>query len=203
MTRNETVCVIIAAKNAEETIGRAVRSALAEPEVAEVVVVDDGSGDRTMAAAGAADDGSGRLDIVRFPANRGPSAARNHAISHSRAPLIAILDADDFFFPGRFRPMLACRDWDFIADNIAFMERAEPARLPADFAPNPRPLDLDILAWSGGAFQARGLSVPHPALAERPFAIGLLASLSPHWPIEGALNARHLAKRLASRRPTR
>jgi succinoglycan biosynthesis protein ExoU len=154
VTRNETVCVIIAAKNAEETIGRAVRSALAEPEVAEVVVVDDGSDDRTMAAAGAADDGSGRLDIVRFPANRGPSAARNHAISHSRAPLIAILDADDFFFPGRFRPMLACRDWDFIADNIAFMERAEPARLPADFAPNPRPLDLE--AFVLGNISRRG-----------------------------------------------
>ena len=67
----------------------------------------------------------------------------------------------------------------------------------------PRILDLDILAWSGGSYRARGLSVPHPALAERPFAIGLLASLSPHWPIEGALNARHLANRLASRRPTR
>ncbi|WP_156031983.1 glycosyltransferase, partial [Shinella sp. DD12] len=51
MAREETVCVIIAAKNAEKTIGKAVGSALAQPEVAEVVVVDDGSDDRTMAAA--------------------------------------------------------------------------------------------------------------------------------------------------------
>ena len=98
MTQQEKVCVIIAAKNAQETIGRAVRSALAEPEVAEVVVVDDGSNDRTMAAAAEADDGSKRLDIIRFRVNRGPSAARNHAIAISRAPLISILDADDFFF---------------------------------------------------------------------------------------------------------
>ncbi len=142
MTQDEKVCVIIAAKNAEETIGRAVRSALAEPDVAEVVVVDDGSDDRTMAAAAAADDASRRLDIIRFRTNRGPSAARNHAIAISRSPLISILDADDFFFPGRFRRMLACRDWDFIADNIAFMEKADPSRRPAEFAPRPRRLDL-------------------------------------------------------------
>lgn len=142
MTEDEKVCVIIAAKNAEGTIGRAVRSALAEPEVAEVVVVDDGSADRTTLSAAAADDGSGRLDIIRFENNRGPSAARNHAIASSRAPLVAILDADDFFFPGRFRQMLACRDWDFIADNIAFMDEADLSRQPARFAPLPRPLDL-------------------------------------------------------------
>ena len=142
MIQDEKVCVIIAAKNAEKTIGRAVRSALAEPEVDEVVVVDDGSDDRTMAAAAAADDTTRRLDIIRFRANRGPSAARNHAIAVSRAPLIAILDADDFFFPGRFRRMLACPDWDFIADNIAFMQEADTAPQPEDFPPHPRRLDL-------------------------------------------------------------
>ena len=61
MIEDETVCVIIAAKNAEETIGRAVRSALSEPETAEVIVIDDGSDDRTMAEAASADDGTGRL----------------------------------------------------------------------------------------------------------------------------------------------
>ncbi|OJU92533.1 MAG: glycosyl transferase family A [Shinella sp. 65-6] len=142
MTRDEKVCVIIAARNAEQTIGRAVRSALAEPDVDEVVVVDDASDDRTMAAAAAADDTTRRLDIVRFRTNRGPSAARNHAIAISRAPLIAILDADDFFFPGRFRRMLACPDWDFIADNIAFMQEADPAPQPEDFPPHPRRLGL-------------------------------------------------------------
>ena len=142
MTPNEKVCVIIAAKNAEQTIGRAVRSALAEPEVDEVVVVDDGSDDRTMAAAAAADDTTRRLDIIRFRSNRGPSAARNHAIAISRAPLISILDADDFFFPGRFRRLLACSDWDFIADNIAFMEDPDVAPPPEDFEPHPRRLDL-------------------------------------------------------------
>lgn len=150
------ICVIIAAKNAAETIGRAVRSALAEPETAEVVVVDDGSQDRTMAAAAAADDATGRLEIVRFEENRGPSAARNRAIEISSAPLISILDADDFFFPGRFRQLLALEDWDFIADNIAFVDAAETGSVqqPAQFAPRPRPLGLK--AFVAGNLSRRG-----------------------------------------------
>ena len=67
----------------------------------------------------------------------------------------------------------------------------------------PRPLDLDILAWSGGQVRSRALTVPHPHLARRTFAVGLLAVLSPHWRVDGAITARHLANRLASRRPTR
>ena len=87
------VCVIIAAKNAEATIARAVASALAEQETAEVIVVDDGSTDQTVAAARSADDHSGRLTIARFESNRGPSAARNHAIAISRAPVLATHDS--------------------------------------------------------------------------------------------------------------
>src|SRR5262245_48322064 len=96
------VCVIIAARNASATIARAVRSALRERQVAEVVVVDDGSTDATADAAYDADDGSGRLKLLVLSKNRGPAAARNHAIARSSAPLIAVLDADDFFLPGRF-----------------------------------------------------------------------------------------------------
>ncbi|TYK94997.1 glycosyltransferase, partial [Streptococcus pyogenes] len=47
MASTTTVCVIIAAKNAERTIGRAIASALRETAVSEVVVVDDGSDDST------------------------------------------------------------------------------------------------------------------------------------------------------------
>ncbi|TIR69420.1 MAG: glycosyltransferase, partial [Mesorhizobium sp.] len=42
------VCVIIAARNAARTIPVAIASALREPEVAEVVVVDDASTDDTQ-----------------------------------------------------------------------------------------------------------------------------------------------------------
>ncbi|AFL50355.1 succinoglycan biosynthesis protein ExoU [Sinorhizobium fredii] len=139
------VCIIIAAKNASGTITRAISSALAEPEASEVVVVDDGSTDGTAAVASAADDGTGRLNVVRFDANRGPSAARNHAISISQSPLLAVLDADDFFFPGRLTQLLSVDGWDLIADNIAFIDAAQAASASAkvgQFAPSPRLIDL-------------------------------------------------------------
>src|SRR6188474_2401292 len=97
ISASPTLCAIIAAKDAAATIQRAIRSALREPQVAEVVVVDDGSTDGTAQKSREADDGSGRLKVHRLDRNRGPAFARNHAISNSAAPLIAILDADDFF----------------------------------------------------------------------------------------------------------
>ncbi len=139
------VCIIIAAKNAADTIARAIVSALAEPEVTEVVVIDDGSTDDTAAVARAAADGSGRVNVVRFDENRGPAAARNHAIAISKSPLLGVLDADDFFFPGRMRQLLAQDGWDFIADNIAFIDAAQATgaeRKIGRFAPSPRLLDL-------------------------------------------------------------
>ena len=63
-----------------------------------------------------------------------------------------------------------------------------------------RVLDLDILAWSGGRIRSRRLTIPHPRLAARAFAIGPLAGIAPDWRLIGSLTARHLATRLARRR---
>lgn len=141
-----TVCVIIAAWNAERTVSRAIASALAQPEVGEVIVVDDGSSDATTAIAQAADDGSGRLTVLRQDHNRGPSAARNRALAASRADHIAVLDADDYLLPGRFAALLAIPGWDAIADNIAFVPEA------SDDLAAPPPVD-------SGDYPARSLAL--------------------------------------------
>ncbi len=67
----------------------------------------------------------------------------------------------------------------------------------------PRVLDLDIIAWSGGKWRSPGLIVPHPRAASRAFVIQPLAAIAPYWVVEGNLNARHLAQRLARRPPVR
>ncbi len=146
MKHVEAVCVIIAARNAASSIGTAITSALHETVVREVIVVDDGSRDGTSEVASLADDGTHRLRIVSFTENRGPAAARNYAISISHSPLIAILDADDFFFPGRFTAMLKHDGWDFIADNIAFTQNARTDLQPQSFQPRARQLStLDFI----------------------------------------------------------
>jgi 2-amino-4-hydroxy-6-hydroxymethyldihydropteridine diphosphokinase len=64
----------------------------------------------------------------------------------------------------------------------------------------PRVLDLDIALWSGGKFRAQGLTIPHPRLASRSFVLHPLAAIAPAWRVD-PLTIRHLAHRLARRRP--
>ena len=66
----------------------------------------------------------------------------------------------------------------------------------------PRVIDLDILLWSEGPFEAPGLLVPHQAMRERSFVLDPLAELVPAWrdPVSG-LTVRQLRARLARPRP--
>jgi succinoglycan biosynthesis protein ExoU len=124
--------VVIAAYNAEAFVARAIKSALAEPEAAEIIVVDDGSKDRTVAVAEAEDDGSGRLKVIRMRQNGGPSIARNAALAQATSDWVTVLDADDFMRPGRLGRLLAQADgWDFVADDLIQVDEGregEPGR---------------------------------------------------------------------------
>ena len=66
----------------------------------------------------------------------------------------------------------------------------------------PRVLDLDILLWSEGPFEAPSLIVPHPEFRARSFVLEPLAEIAPGWldPITG-LTIRQLLQRLRSARP--
>lgn len=91
-----TVSVVIAAYNAERTIRRALQSVRAQTfPPREVVVVDDGSSDRTAEIA------AGEGAVVLRRANGGQAAARNDGIRAARYDWISFLDADDLWFPHR------------------------------------------------------------------------------------------------------
>ncbi|RZW03860.1 MAG: glycosyltransferase family 2 protein [Rhodobacteraceae bacterium] len=121
----------MAAWNAEATVGRAVASALAEPETAEVLLIDDASTDATVAAARQAATGDPRLRVIQQQRNVGPAAARNLGLRRSTAPFVALLDADDVFLGGRLAHLFSLPEWDLAADNIAFgASAAAPAEHP-------------------------------------------------------------------------
>lgn len=93
--------VITAAHNAQETIVASVESNLAQrfDGAFELIVVDDGSTDRTpQLLAGIRDD---RLTVITFDANRGRAAARNAAVARASGDYIVPCDADDRSRPGR------------------------------------------------------------------------------------------------------
>lgn len=149
MTELPSICVIIAARDAEPTIDAAIRSALADGAVTELVVVSDGSGDATAEVARAAGHGDPRLRVIELSRNIGPAAARNLAIAESRADLIAVLDADDRFLPGRLGRLAELPAWDLAADNVVFVTDASavlPDSILNPAAAGERTLSLEAFA---------------------------------------------------------
>lgn len=59
-----------------------------------------------------------------------------------------------------------------------------------------RPLDLDIVLWSGGAWLSPGLVIPHTRFRERDFVTRPAAEVAPSWrdPVSG-LSLRQIARR--------
>lgn len=72
----------------------------------EVLVIDDGSLDGTAEWLGARASAVPWLRVIAA-AGEGPSAARNRGIAAAHAPLIAFLDADDVWLPGKLDAQLA------------------------------------------------------------------------------------------------
>jgi glycosyltransferase involved in cell wall biosynthesis len=104
------VSVIMPAYQARHTIAAAICSVLAQTERNfELIIVDDGGADSTLAIARSFADP--RIRIIS-QANRGLAGARNTGIAAARAPYIALLDSDDLFLPGKLGAHLAHLDSD-------------------------------------------------------------------------------------------
>jgi glycosyltransferase involved in cell wall biosynthesis len=88
--------VIIPAYNRERTLTATVESVLACGNDAEIIVVDDGSTDRTVEIARTF---GSRVQVIEQP-NSGPSAARNNGLAHALGDVVVFLDSDDVWLPG-------------------------------------------------------------------------------------------------------
>lgn len=93
------VSVIIPAYNAELFIEETLQSVLSQTyKTIEVLVVDDGSDDRTPEIVERYARQDSRITLLR-QANRGVAAARNLAIAQSTGDYTAPIDADDIWYP--------------------------------------------------------------------------------------------------------
>lgn len=101
------VSVIIPAWNAEGTLAETVGSAASQTHAAiEIIIVDDGSTDRTSAMAEGLCAQDSRISLVRQP-NGGVAAARNAGLARARGHWAAWLDADDLWHPEKIARQLA------------------------------------------------------------------------------------------------
>ena len=95
MTEETLVSVVIPAYQAEATLARALESVLAQSwHNLQVIVVDDGSRDGTLAVAREAAKRDDRVQVLT-QANAGVSAARNLGLAACRGTWICFVDADD------------------------------------------------------------------------------------------------------------
>ncbi|HXD88226.1 MAG TPA: glycosyltransferase [Urbifossiella sp.] len=98
MTKDQTVelSVVIPVYNRERSVRATIDSVLACGVEAEIVVVDDGSTDGTVAAVRSY---GARVKLLEQP-NAGPAGARNNGFKNSTGSIVAFLDSDDLWLPG-------------------------------------------------------------------------------------------------------
>ena len=98
------VSVIIPMYNREKYIIQCIQSALDQPEVKEVIVVDDGSTDDSQEIVNKMSASHPRIKMFqhRSCVRKGISESRNLGISKATKKYVAFLDSDDFYLPHRF-----------------------------------------------------------------------------------------------------
>lgn len=161
------VSILIPAYNAERWIGSAIRSALDQTwKNVEVVVVDDGSTDGTLAAAN-----QYKRDnvLVIGQENRGAAAARNRALAASSGAVIQYLDADDLLAPDKIeRQMMVLGDGVLCSGEWApFFQFPDRAR----FVQNALCQDLPPVDWLVTAWTKELMMQPGAWLMERDLAL--------------------------------
>jgi len=101
---NPLISVMIPTYNREKYIQEAIDSVIAQDyRPLEVIVVDDGSTDRT---AGIVKQYDPSIVKYYYQENAGQSAARNACVAHSSGKFLAWLDSDDYYLPGKLTSQL-------------------------------------------------------------------------------------------------
>ena len=95
------VSVVMPVHNGERFLGAAIASVLfGTLSELELLLLDDGSTDRTAEIATEAVTVDPRVRLIRLPSG-GVTVARNRGLAEARSKYIANLDADDLMLPGR------------------------------------------------------------------------------------------------------
>ncbi|HJU55913.1 MAG TPA: glycosyltransferase family A protein [Pyrinomonadaceae bacterium] len=118
--------VVIPTWNRSRLVCEAIESALAQrPGASEVIVVDDGSTDDTCAVL--AERFGPAIKLLRLPQRSGARAARNAGTKLATGELLAFLDSDDLWLPGKLDAELRVFELlpdaeAVISDNLYFIE---------------------------------------------------------------------------------
>ncbi|WP_354585086.1 glycosyltransferase family A protein [Hymenobacter sp. UYCo722] len=169
--KTPTVSVLIPAYNAAAYIEQTLDSVLAQtwPNI-EVIVVDDGSQDETLAKA--LRYAGGKVQIVS-QANSGASAARNRAFALATGEYIQYLDADDLLQHNKIAVQMECfrlRTGTKLSSSAWAMFYDKPS--DAAFTPTvlwrdySDPVQWLVAAWENGVWMQPSAWLTHRSLIE-------------------------------------
>jgi GT2 family glycosyltransferase len=149
------VTVVIPAYNRAGSIRAAIESVLRQTWTDfELIVVDDGSTDGTLAAA--AEVADPRLRLIASPRNGGAAAARNLGVAEARGAWVAFQDSDDEWLPLKLEKQMARLEApgaDYVAAYcgmlvIGRLDGRDGPRPEIRYVPHPdvAPVEGDVLA---------------------------------------------------------
>ena len=139
------VSILIPCYNAERWIGQAIESALAQSwQDKEVIVVDDGSTDRSLEVI------KGYADRVHFETgpNRGGNNARNRLLALASGEWLQYLDAEDYLLESKIEEQvkfLAVNPATDVVFGPVTLEHWSESSVTRELLPIPQPHDLWIL----------------------------------------------------------
>lgn len=149
-----TVSVVIPAYNRASSIRVAIESVLTQSwRDFELLVVDDGSTDDTLAEAAKVTDP--RVRLIENPRNMGAAGARNTGVAEARGTWIAFQDSDDEWLPAKLEKQMArllAPGADYLGAycgllTLGWLDDRPDDRLRLRYVPDPsiRKVDGDIL----------------------------------------------------------
>jgi len=143
------IAIVVPTYNRADVLPRALRSVLQSGmQQLEVIVVDDASTDATASVIEALGDGRVRYELL--PRKSNGNVARNRGIQLTRSPIVAFLDSDDAFEPGRVerlsRYFSEHPDIDGVVDGFTVIAggRSGKAKVQPDVVAGDRLADLLI-----------------------------------------------------------
>ncbi len=106
-SKQPVVSVIMPSYNAEKYIAEAIKSVLAQTYSNwELLILDDGSTDRTAEIVQAFEAADRRISLRRNPGNMGVARTRNRGLDLAKGEWIALLDSDDIWHSNKIEKQM-------------------------------------------------------------------------------------------------
>jgi glycosyltransferase involved in cell wall biosynthesis len=164
------ISILIPCYNSERFLGETLESALAQTwQNTEVIVVDDGSTDNSLAIAKTFE--SSKVKVINQH-NQGASATRNIALKESQGDFIQYLDADDLLATDKIELQLKLLGFNQDSNYVASGEWARFFQQPSEAVFTPQALwsEMSPIEWLVIAWQKNCMMHPAAWLVPRNIA---------------------------------